>query len=391
MSTPHDFDRISIDSLRERGGLNWSMYPESIGSFVAEMDFGCAPAIVEALHAGVDDRRFGYLPPVLVDQMQQACADWLRGTYGWVVPTADIRPVGDVIAALVTTIEHFSRPGSAVVVPTPAYKHFLDVPLRTGRKVIEVPMVLVNDRWEFDLDGLNQAFADGAGLLILCSPYNPLGRVFSPDELRALAEVVDRYDVRVFADEIHCPLVLPGSVHTPYATVSAAAAEHSVTALSASKAWNLAGLKCAQLILTNETDRATWAELGLEPEIGASNLGLVANAAAFRAGTGWLDDVVNYLDRNRARLGELVAQRLPGVVYRPPEGTYLAWLDFTALDLGDRPGAFFREHAGVVSTEGLECGQAGRGCLRLNLATPEPILVEIVERMAACSRRALTR
>lgn len=358
------------------------MYPKSIGSFVAEMDFGCAPAIIEALHAGVDAARFGYLPPVLVAQMQQACADWLRGAYEWVVPTADIRPVGDVISALETTIKHYSRPGSAVVVPTPAYKHFLDVPLRTGRTVIEVPMVLANDRWEFDLDGLNQAFADGAGLLILCSPYNPLGRVFTADELRALSEVVDRHDVRVFADEIHCPLVLPGSVHTPYASVSAKAAEHSVTALSASKAWNLAGLKCAQLILTNDADRATWAELGLEPEIGASNLGLVANAAAFRAGTGWLDEVVTYLDRNRARLGELVAQQLPGVIYRPPEGTYLAWLDFTALNLGDRPGDFFHERAGVVGTEGVECGRAGRGCLRLNLATPEPILVEIVERMA---------
>ncbi|MBA3338709.1 MAG: aminotransferase class I/II-fold pyridoxal phosphate-dependent enzyme [Geodermatophilaceae bacterium] len=346
------------------------------------MDFGCAPAIVQALHAGVDSQRFGYLPPLLVADMQQACVDWLAASYDWAVPPTDIRPVGDVIAALETTIEHFTRPGSAVVVPTPAYKHFLDVPLRAGRKVVEVPMILTGQRWEFDLDGLNRAFADGAGLLILCSPYNPLGRVFSPDELRALSALVDQHDVRVFADEIHCPLVLPGATHTPYATVSAAAAGHSVSALSASKAWNLAGLKCAQVVLTNEPDRAKWADLGLAPEIGTSNLGLIANAAAFRDGAGWLSDVLAYLDRNRTRLGELVAQRLPGVVYRRPEGTYLAWLDFTALDLGDRPGAFFREHAGVVSTEGLECGEAGRGCLRLNLATPEPILVEVVERMA---------
>lgn len=387
MSSLHDFDRITIASLRERGGLNWSMYPAAIGSFVAEMDFGCAPEIVEALHAGVDDQRFGYLPPVLVAQMEQACADWLAATYGWAVPPTDIRPVGDVIAALQTTIEHFTRPGSAVVVPTPAYKHFLDVPLRAGRKVVEVPMILVGERWEFDLDGLSRAFADGAGLLILCSPYNPLGRVFDRDELRALSAVVDQHDVRVFADEIHCPLVLPGAVHTPYATTSVAAAEHSVTALSASKAWNLAGLKCAQVVLSNEQDRARWADLGLTPEIGTSNLGLIANAAASRDGARWLGEVLAYLDRNRTRLGELVAHRLPGVVYRPPEGTYLAWLDFSATDLGDRPAAFFHEHADVVGTEGLECGEAGRGCLRLNLATPEPILVEVVERMA----RALAR
>ncbi|MDQ4039196.1 MAG: aminotransferase class I/II-fold pyridoxal phosphate-dependent enzyme [Actinomycetota bacterium] len=382
MSTVHAFDRTTVAQLRERGGLNWSLYPDSIGSFVAEMDFGCAPEIRQALHAAVDGQRFGYLPPVLVAEMAQACAGWLSARFGWSVDIADIRPVGDVIAALDTAIEHFSPAGSAIVVPTPAYKHFLDVPQRLGRKVIEVPMVLVGERWEFDLDALDSAFDDGAGLLILCSPYNPLGRVFSPDELRAVSDVVDRHGARVFADEIHCPLVFPGARHTPYATVSSAAAGHSVTALSASKAWNLAGLKCAQVILTNDADRATWAELGLTPQIGTSNLGLVANAAAFRSGQKWLGDVLGYLDRNRTRLAELVERDLPGVAYRPPEGTFLAWLDCTALNLGDQPGKFFSEHAGVVGTEGLECGQAGRGCLRLNLATPEPVLVEIVDRMA---------
>ncbi|MDQ3733662.1 MAG: aminotransferase class I/II-fold pyridoxal phosphate-dependent enzyme [Actinomycetota bacterium] len=381
VSMVHDFDRITIATLRERGGLNWSLYPDAIGSMVAEMDFGCAPEIQQALHVAVDEHRFGYLPPVLVAEMARACAGWLSANFGWEVATADIRPVGDVIAALETAIEHFSPTGSAIVVPTPAYKHFLDVPQRLGRKVVEVPMILAGQRWEFDLDGLDRAFTDGAGLLILCSPYNPLGRVFTADELGALSEVVDRHGVRVFADEIHCPLVLPGARHTPYATVSAAAAGHSVTALSASKAWNLAGLKCAQVVLTNDADRVTWAELGLAPEIGTSNLGLAANAAAFRSGREWLRDVLRYVDRNRTRLGELVEQQLPGVVYRPPEGTYLAWLDFTAVGLGDQPAKFFHERAGVVSTEGLECGQAGGGCLRLNLATPEPILVEIVERM----------
>jgi len=378
----HDFDGLSIAALRERGGLNWAMYPEAIGSFVAEMDFGCAPEIRQALHVGVDEHRFGYLPPALVAEMAQACASWLSANFAWEVAPADVRPVGDVIAALETAIEHFSPAGSAVVVPTPAYKHFLDVPQRVGRKVVEVPMILVGSRWEFDLDALDRAFAEGAGLLILCSPYNPLGRVFTSSELRAVCEVVERYAARVFADEIHCPLVFPGSRHTPYATVSPAAAHHSLTALSASKAWNLAGLKCAQVILTSEADRATWAELGLAPQIGTSNLGLVANAAAFRSGGQWLRDVLRYLDRNRTRLAELVAQRLPGVVYRPPEGTYLAWLDCTALELGTEPGKFFHERAGVVTTEGLECGQAGRGCVRLNLATPQPILVEIVDRMA---------
>ena len=387
MPTVHAFDRITVAELRERGGLNWSLFPDRIGSFVAEMDFGCAPEITQALHAGVDDQRFGYLPPVLVSEMAHACADWLAERHGWAVDEADIRPVADVIAALETTIEHFTRPGSAVVVPTPAYKHFLDVPLRAGRKVVEVPMIMVGERWEFELAGLEEAFAPGAGLLVLCSPYNPLGRVFERDELRVLSEVVQGHDVRVFADEIHCPLTFPGATHVPYATVSAGAAAHSITAVSASKAWNLAGLKCAQVVLTNDADRITWAGLGMSAEIGTSNPGLIANAAAYRSAGPWLECVLDYIDGNRLRLGELVAQLLPGVAYRPPEGTYLAWLDCTALDLGDLPGSFFADHAGVILTEGADCGAAGRGCVRLNLATPRPVLEEIVNRMASALAR----
>lgn len=388
MPTVHDFDRITVAELRKRGGLNWSLYPDSIGSFVAEMDFGCAPEILAALHAGIAERRFGYLPPVLVAEMAQACATWLAASFGWAVQAVDIRPVGDVIAGLEIAMEHFSRPGSAVVVTTPAYKHFLDVPPRSGRKVIEVPMVLAGGRWQLDVDGLDRALSEGAGLLILCSPHNPLGRVFDRAELLAVSEVVERHGVRVFADEIHCPLVFPGAAHIPYASVSSATSAHSITAVSASKAWNLAGLKCAQMVLTNDADRATWAGLGIAAEIGTSNLGMIANAAAYRSGGTWLGEVLGYLDRNRSRLGELVGAQLPGVIYRPPEGTYLAWLDCTALDLGARPGSFFEERAGVVFTHGVECGEAGSGCVRLNLATPQPILDEIVDRMAsALSRR----
>jgi len=214
-----------------------------------------------------------------------------------------------------------------------------------------------------------------------------LGRVFDRAELQAVSDLVESHGVRVFADEIHCPLVFTGATHIPYATVSPAASAHSITAVSASKAWNLAGLKCAQVVLTNDADRATWAGLGIAVEIGTSNLGMCANAAAYRSGGGWLGDVLGYLDGNRSRLSDLVAERLPGVVYRPPEGTYLAWLDCTALDLGDRPGKFFAETAGVVFTEGVDCGEAGRGCLRLNLATPQPILDEIVNRMASALAR----
>jgi cystathionine beta-lyase len=190
----------------------------------------------------------------------------------------------------------------------------------------------------------------------------------------------------VFADEIHAPLVYPGGTHIPYASVSEQAANHSVTGTAASKGWNLPGLKCAQLILTNDADAATWAERGFMFEHGASVLGVLASTAAYRDGGDWLADVVGYLNGSRELLAGLLADYLPGIGYQPPEGTYLAWLDCRGL-LRDRPievslAEFFRDRGRVLLTDGAACGEAGRGHVRLNFATPRPVLTEIVRRMA---------
>jgi cysteine-S-conjugate beta-lyase len=168
----------------------------------------------------------------------------------------------------------------------------------------------------------------------------------------------------------------------PYAALGEVPAGHAVTATSASKAWNLPGLKCAQLVLSNDADADLWARAGLHAEHGASTLGVVANTAAYTGGAEWLDDVLAYLDGNRRLLAELVAEHLPGVRYTPPEGTYLAWLDFRKLGLPE-PGAFFLEHAGVALTDGSLCGAAGEQFARLTIATPRPVLVRTVEQMGA--------
>ena len=215
------------------------------------------------------------------------------------------------------------------------------------------------------------------------NPHNPLGRVFTEEEQLAVADVVERAGVRVFADEIHAPLVYPGARHRPYASLSPATARHTVTATSASKAWNLPGLKAAQLILTNERDAEYWATAGFLAAHGASTPGVLANAAAYDGGGDWLDDVLAYLDGNRHRLADLLAERLPAIRYTPPEGTYLAWLDCRALGLPASPGAFLLERAGVAVVDGPECGAPGEGHLRLNFGTPRPVLETIVDRMAA--------
>jgi cystathionine beta-lyase len=273
--------------------------------------------------------------------------------------------------------------------PTPAYMPFLSVPGFLGREIIQVPMH--DDGAGFftlDLDGISDAFRAGGHLLIFCNPYNPLGRVFTRPEMTALSEVVDRHGGRVFADEIHGPLVYPGTRHVPYASTSELAASHTLTATSASKGWNLPGLKCAQVILTNEPDRQRWEQLGFFAAHGASNPGVVANIAAYRHGEQWLDEVLGYLDENRLLLAGLLGRHLPEVRYRPPDGTYLAWLDCSAMDLPDSPGALVTSRGQLTVVDGPAFGDGGAGAFRFNFATPQPVLAEMIGRIGAALRPA---
>lgn len=399
VTTPRDIadprDLLDAETLRSRGSLKWTAAPTEIAAWVAESDFGTAPAVTAAVQDAVAGGLLGYLPPRVRHELASACASWLADSFGWQVPTERVLPVGHVTEALQIAVARYSRPGSAVVLPTPAYMPFVTAPQVWGRSVVQVPMAADAGRQVLDLEALDAAFRAGAGLLILVNPHNPTGRVLDRDELLAVADVVERHGARVFADEIHAPLVLSGR-HVPYASVSPAAAGHTITALSASKAWNIPGLKCAQVVLGNDADAAVWAPDDVLLTEGASTLGAVANAAAYTAGREWLADLLGYLDGTRAA----VAQALAGsrVGHRPPEGTYLAWLDLrAALDAhaGDAdapppwrtaaPGALGRwigRRTGVFLTDGALCGEAGRGFVRLNLAMPRPMAVEAARRIA---------
>ncbi len=376
------FDEITVADLRRRGGLKWTYAgPDILGAFVAEMDFGTAPAVQDALRGVIARRDYGYLPPVAAQQMAEACAAWLADQHGWVVDPDRIRPLPDVLKGLEAAITLFSRPDSPVILPTPAYMPFLTVPPLLGRKIIQVPMTTVDGRAELDLDGIDAAFRAGGHLLILCNPCNPVGRVYTRAELAEVSEVVERHGGRVFADEIHAPLAYRGHRHVPYASVSEVTAGHTLTSTSASKGWNLPGLKCAQLILSNDADQELWAEAGRIIEHGASTPGVHANIAAFTEGQDWLTEVLDYLDGSRMMLGNLLAEFLPGVRYQPPEGTYLAWLDCRELELGDSPGEFFLDKAWVLVNDGPAFGEAGAGHVRLNFATPRPVLIDIVRQL----------
>jgi cystathionine beta-lyase len=334
----------------------------------------------------VDTGQTGYLPAARTEALQTATAKWTAEHYGWAIAPEQVRPVADVLTGLDLVLRRYSDPAKPVIIPTPAYMPFLRLPQTTGRAVIEVPSPSVDGRYELDLDGIAKAFEAGADVLVLCNPWNPVGRVLTREELLAVAEVVTRYDGRVFSDEIHAPVTFDGFPHIPYASVSEAAAAHTITATSASKAFNLPGLKCAQLILSNDRDAERYEEVAGFVAHGASIFGVIANTAAYESGLPWLDEVRGYLDGNRRAVGDLLAEHLPEVHYRAPEGTYIGWLDARDLGLGADPADAVLERAGVALTDGSACGLAGEGFLRLILATPRPILEDAVTRMAATLR-----
>jgi cysteine-S-conjugate beta-lyase len=377
-------DALTPEEMRRRGSYKWTLPgPGGYGAGVAEMDFGAAPAVVDALARLSADEAFGYLPDPMAGALARSCAGFQHRRYGWALDPEQVRHVPDVIRGLEAAITQFSRPGSPVIVPTPAYMPFLAVPGQLGREVIQVRMI--DDGTGFftlDLDAVDAAFRAGGDLFIFCNPFNPLGRVFTVPEMTALTDVVDRHGGRVFADEIHAPLVYEPGRHVPYASTSPTAAAHTLTATSASKAWNLPGLKCAQIIITEPDDRRRWDEIAILTARGTANPGVVANTAAYEAGEPWLAEVLAYLDESRTLLAELLAEELPGVRYRPPDGSYLGWLDCRDLDPRASPGQLILERSRVLVVDGPAFGDGGAGSVRLNFATPQPVLREIVERIA---------
>ncbi|HUN09104.1 MAG TPA: aminotransferase class I/II-fold pyridoxal phosphate-dependent enzyme [Aggregatilineales bacterium] len=378
----HGYDDIAVDELRQRRSKKWSTYTDDVlPAWIAEMDFPLSPVIRAALIAGIDRMQTGYIPTSEVSCLSEACAAWLQRSFRFDVEAAQIQIIPDVTRGIELAIHLFSRSESPVVLITPAYPSFFEVIRIAGRSIVEVPMTLADRQYVLDLDAIQAALRSGASTIILCNPYNPLGRVFGTNELAALSEIVERHRARVIVDEVYAPIVYPSSTHISYAMVSEAASRHSVTLTSAAKGWNIAGLKCAQIVLTNPLDLEIWNHLPAERSRGAGILGILANRVAYEEGVPWLETTVEYLDENRTLLAELLARHLPAIRYTIPEGTYLAWLDCREMGLDD-PAQYFLDYSKVALNSGAKFGSPGVGHVRLNFATSRSILTEIVERMS---------
>lgn len=378
MSNP--LRQCSPDELRRRTSAKWRVHPPDVlPMWIAEMDVPLAPPVAEALHAAVDAGDTGY---AMGDVYAEALDGFARRSWDWPVPPERAAIVPDVMAGVVEVLKLITAPGDAVVVNSPVYPPFYQFVSHMGRRVVEAPLTADGRIDPGTLEAAFRSGGDGAGAAayLLCSPHNPTGTVHTAQELAAVAELAAAAGVRVVADEIHAPVVLPGARHTPYLTVPGT--ERGFSVLSASKAWNLAGLKAAMAVAGAES-AAELAQMPEEVTHGPSHLGVIAHVAALRHGGAWLEALLAGLDENRRLLAGLLEDHLPEVGYRSHEGTFLAWLDCRGLNLGADPAEVFLERGRVALIPGPAFGTGGEGYARLNLATTPENLEEAVRRMAS--------
>lgn len=383
MTTADEFGLRSLDieELRAKDGAKWQARPADYSAWVADMDFPVAPAITDAMRDVIDRDSFGYPNwggPYALSPAAKLLEGRAADRYGWEVRRDRVRDVVDVLQGVRATVLHLSEPGDGVVLHMPAYHPFLDTVSQMNRRLVSV----VQRDGAFDYDELEEALAaSGASIWILCHPHNPLGYVFDRAELERIAEIAERFDLTVISDEIHADIVMPGFTHVPFESLGPEASGRAVTLMSASKAFNLAGLRWA--VMHTGSDRMQ-AVLDSLPGhyLGAPNLmAVTASVAAWTHGDDWLAAVIEVLDENRQALTGLLEQHLPGVVYTPPQATYLAWLNCRPLELDRDPADVFAER-GVILSPGPQFGPQGEGHARLNIATSPAVLEAMVSAMA---------
>lgn len=369
-------DQVTVEQLRARGSVKWSVTSgDQLGAFIAESDLPLAPVVADAVTSAVTGGLTGYLPTPVATATSTACAAFQQRRFGWNVEPAQVHLLPDVLGVLAFTLGHLVAPDAPVVLPTPAYMPFLELPGAVGHQLRLLPMDQVAGRFVIDPDRLGTALGDG-GVLVLVNPHNPTGQVATREELLAIADVVERTGATVFADEIHSPLVYSGASHIPYASLDERTAGHTVTAVSASKGWNLPGLSCAQLILTSPEHQKRWDSSPFVARHGTSPLGAVAATAAYGPdGVAHLDASLDYLQGGRDLFAERMAQA-PTIGYTPPAATYIHWLDLRGTSIEPREVG---RRTGVLGTDGASCGTTG--FLRLTLATSHAVVADIADRL----------
>ncbi|MGA8297643.1 MAG: PatB family C-S lyase [Acidimicrobiales bacterium] len=382
MSDELNLECFNLSDYQSRQCHKWARdAPEKIPLWVADMDFPIAPPIRRALEGVIANSDLGYPPPSLEERLIGAFARWSKTRYGLDVDPELTIVATDVIQALYFAFVTLSEPGDGVLVLTPAYPPYFVAHEQTGRKMVTHALELVDGVYRFDIEAIRALVrSERPRLMLLCNPHNPTGRVFTREELIELASVAEEYDLVILSDEVHGDLVYPGATHVPIATLGADVAQRTITMNSASKTFNLAGLRCAVAACGTPQLAERITSIPRRQRGSINNLGMIAALAGWEEGGPWLDAVLAYLENNRDRVLETLSD-VPGVSCAEPQATYLAWLDLRASGLGDDPAAVFAEQAGVTLLPGPDFGGAGKGYARLNFATTVEVLDSGLERL----------
>ncbi len=370
----------SLDELRRRTSSKWSTHPDDVlPLFIAEMDYQLAPVVAEAMIDRIRASDVGYAGDS--GGVGTAFAGFAERRWNWQLSADDVTLTTDVSVVIVESLRQAIRPGDGVILMPPVYPPFFELIPEAGGTAVEVPL-LDDPGWRMDLDGIEAALKAGARAVLLCHPHNPVGLVHEAADLARLADLAASYDATVVSDEIHAPLVHPGTVFVPFLAVSDVAREVGIAAHSASKAFNLAGAKCALTVATSDRGRGIVARQPDEVQYRTSILGRAATEAAFSQCDDWLDTTLEVIGESLDLLDRLLAEHLPEIGYTRPSASYLAWLDFRDAGLGDNPGLPILEHGKVALHYGPAFGSQGNGYARLNVACSPEVLTEAIERIA---------
>ena len=375
-----------LASLLEHKSEKWTGFARDVLPLpVAEMDFPVAEPIKKLLHEMVDASDLGYLGNI--PEMGTSFAHFAQERWNWKVDPLQVRIGTDVGVAIVEILRVIAKPGDKVLVNSPVYQNFYNWLVETGMEKVDVPFTRTgsdegsDNPWELNWPEIESAYASGIKVHMICSPHNPLGRIYTKEELLRFVGLAKKYDVIIISDEIHAPLTFKDSVFIPTLALGPDAESVCITVTAASKGWNIAGLKCAIIITQNEEMKEKMTHLPFALHYRASLPGAYASAIAFKEGGIWLDTVIAILDQNRYLIQDLLAATLPSVKYHIPQNGYLAWLDLTALNLGEDPGATLIERGKVAFNSGHFYAPQTSQYVRLNFATSPEIITEAIHRI----------
>ena len=381
----YDFETI-IDRTT-KNSAKWTLMKRLTGLddliplWVADMDFTAPPEVVEALKERATHPIYGYTVPT--EGYYNGLINWMAKHHGWSGVEKDwILYTPGVVAGFSIAIQAYSQPGDKVVIQPPVYYPFKNQILSTGRQVVENPLKIVDGYYEMDFEDLAEKIDERTKMIILCSPHNPVSRVWKREELEKLVEVCEEKNILIVSDEIHNDLILGEIKHTPTATISEEAIQRTVTLVAPSKTFNLAGLTNANAIIPNKKLREAFRSQASKGSGHSNIFGMVAQDAAYNKGEAWLEELLTYLRGNLKYLEEFIAEKIPGLKLYPLEGTYLAWVDCTSLGMNDEElNEFMLKKAKLWLDEGTLFGTGGSMFMRINLACPRSLLKQALENL----------